>query len=530
MADRQGRRANLLVAAMQLVRIARRPAPRLPAWLRKPATDFQRLHELKVELRARGLRTVCESARCPNIHECFGRRSATFMILGNSCTRTCGFCAVPQGRGETLDRGEPRQVAAMAARMGLRYVVITSVNRDDLPDGGSTHFAATVRAVQARAARGSSRSSCSRFLRRPAGRGPPARRRARRFQSQHGNRPRGFTAACAPQADYARSLAVLRFAKRHSPQKLTKSGLMVGLGETRTRCGACSTTCAGAGADIATIGQYLQPRRNRLPVEDFIRPEAFERYREYGEAAGFRAVFSGPFVRSSYMADIVEERAAGRHEPRPAAAPALAHRRSAARGTAASPRFPPGVAVVARAGLLAPLLAAVDRAPPRRRLLLGWLSGVVFWGGACYWVFPVMRDYAGIAAPAAAALYAAFAAVKGLHSAAFAALAGPLLGRPWAVPAIAALWTALEGSHQYLGFTWTQLGNAAPDFALPQIARLAPWTGVYGPSFVFAAVNAAVALAVMRRRFQPLAFSRRCCCRPSSRRCPSPAPAPKKPA
>ena len=154
---------------------------------------------------------------------------------------------------------------------------------------------------------------------------------------------------------------------------------------------------------------------------------------------------------------------------------------------------------------LAPLLAAVDRAPPRRRLLLGWLSGVVFWGGACYWVFPVMRDYAGIAAPAAAALYAAFAAVKGLHSAAFAALAGPLLGRPWAVPAIAALWTAIEGSHQYLGFTWTQLGNAAPDFALPQIARLAPWTGVYGPSFVFAAVNAAVALAVMRRRFQPLA-------------------------
>ncbi len=153
---------------------------------------------------------------------------------------------------------------------------------------------------------------------------------------------------------------------------------------------------------------------------------------------------------------------------------------------------------------LVPLLLALDRAPPRRRLLLGWLSGVVFWGGACSWVFPVMRDYAGIAAPAAAALYAAFAAVKGLHAAAFAAFAGPLLRRPWAAPAVAALWTAVEGSHQYLGFTWTQLGNAAPDFAFPHVARLAPWSGVYGPSFVFAAGNAAAALALLRRRFQPL--------------------------
>lgn len=155
---------------------------------------------------------------------------------------------------------------------------------------------------------------------------------------------------------------------------------------------------------------------------------------------------------------------------------------------------------------LIPLLTAIDAAPPRRRFLLGWLSGVVFWGGACYWIFPVMRDYAGIAAPAAAALYAAFAGVKGLHSGVFAVLAGPLLRRPWAAPAIAALWVALEGSHQYLGFTWTQLGNAAPDFAIPQIARLAPWTGVYGPSFLFALVNAAAALAVIKRRFEPLLY------------------------
>ena len=295
---------------MQLVRIARRPAPRLPAWLRKPATDFQRLHELKVELRARGLCTVCESARCPNIHECFGRRSATFMILGNSCTRTCGFCAVPQGRGETLDRGEPRQVAAMAARMGLRYVVITSVNRDDLPDGGSTHFAATVRAVKdalpAAQVEVLAPDFCGdlRAAARLLDAAPDVFNHNMETVARLYRRVR-------PQADYARSLAVLRFAKRHSPQKLTKSGLMVGLGETEDEVRRLLDDLRGAGADIATIGQYLQPRRNRLPVEDFIRLEAFERYREYGEAAGFRAVFSGPFVRSSYMADIVEERAAG---------------------------------------------------------------------------------------------------------------------------------------------------------------------------------------------------------------------------
>lgn len=295
---------------MQLATIARRRAPRLPAWLRKPATDFQALHDLKSELRARGLHTVCESARCPNIHECFGRKTATFMILGNRCTRTCGFCAVPQGRGEALDGGEPRQVAAMAARMGLRYVVITSVNRDDLPDGGSTHFAETVRAVRRALPAAQVEVLVPDFCGdlRAAARVLDA---APDVFNHNMETVARLYRRVRPQADYARSLEILCFAKRSAPRMLTKSGLMVGLGESEDETRRLLDDLRAAGADVATVGQYLQPRRNRLPVEEFIRPEAFERYREYGESIGFRAVFSGPFVRSSYMADIVENRAAG---------------------------------------------------------------------------------------------------------------------------------------------------------------------------------------------------------------------------
>ncbi len=155
---------------------------------------------------------------------------------------------------------------------------------------------------------------------------------------------------------------------------------------------------------------------------------------------------------------------------------------------------------------LVPLLTTLESATARQRFLLGWASGVAFWAGACYWIYPVMRDYASIASPVAALLFIAFAIVKGLHAGVFAWLAGPLLKRPWAVPAVAALWVAIEGSHQYLGFTWTQLGNAAPDFVIPQIVRLAPWTGVYGPSFVFAWMNAAIALAIVTRRLKPLLY------------------------
>ena len=297
---------------MDLVRIdevsANRRPPRLPEWLRKPETHFGALHELKVELRNRGLHTVCESARCPNIHECFARKAATFMILGNTCTRTCGFCAVPQGSPDELASDEPEQVAAMSQRMGLRHVVITSVNRDDLPDGGSAHFAATVRAVKRALPQARVEVLVPDFL-------GDLDAVARVLDSgcdvfNHNMETVAWLyPRVRPQAVYGRSLEVLRFARRRAGQVLTKSGLMVGLGESAADVQELLRDLRAAETQIVTIGQYLQPKRRRLRVEAYVRPEVFEQYREYGEELGFRAVFSGPLVRSSYMAESVEAQA-----------------------------------------------------------------------------------------------------------------------------------------------------------------------------------------------------------------------------
>ena len=294
---------------MSLIQIAagvRRPVERLPEWLRKPETAASAVHDLKVELRERRLHTVCESARCPNMHDCFSRKTATFMILGNVCTRRCGFCAVPQGAGSALDADEPRHVAEMAARMGLRYVVITSVNRDELPDGGSAHFAKTVRETR-RALPGAKVEVLTpdflgdeQAVARVLDAGPDVFNHNMETVSRLYSRVR-------PQAVYQRSLDVLAYANRSRPDVLTKSGLMVGLGATREQVRQWLRDLRGASVDVATIGQYLQPRRNRLPVEEFVTPAQFDEYREYGESIGFRNVFSGPFVRSSYMADLVAE-------------------------------------------------------------------------------------------------------------------------------------------------------------------------------------------------------------------------------
>ena len=279
--------------------------PRLPDWLRKGRTDFRALHGLKVELRRRKLHTVCESARCPNIHECFSRKAATFMILGNICTRTCGFCAVPQGIPGALDPDEPRQVAEMAASMGLRYVVITSVNRDDLHDGGSAHFAETIRQVRTALPDAKVEVLTPDFrgdfeaLARLLGAGPDV-------FNHNMETVRRLYRRVRPQADYKQSLEVLARARRLAPEVMTKSGLMAGLGETKEEVRQLLADLREAGADVATIGQYLQPKRRRLPVAEFIPPATFDEYREYGESIGFRAVFSGPLVRSSYMAESIE--------------------------------------------------------------------------------------------------------------------------------------------------------------------------------------------------------------------------------
>lgn len=288
---------------------------RLPEWLRKGRTHFESVHQLKTELRGRKLHTVCESARCPNMHECFHRGTATFMILGNLCTRGCGFCSVPKGspakKEFALDPDEPRQVAEMASRMQLRYVVITSVNRDDLPDGGSAHFAETVRRV--RQALPAARVEvltpdfCGDFeaVARVLDAGPDV------FNHNMETVPRLYRRV-RPQADYRRSLAVLRFARDYA-RALTKSGFMVGLGERPEEVHKLLDDLAAAGADVATIGQYLQPTRRNLPVAEFVRPEQFDAYREYGLSTGFKMVFSGPLVRSSYMAEQVNERAVRAH-------------------------------------------------------------------------------------------------------------------------------------------------------------------------------------------------------------------------
>ena len=285
--------------------------PRLPEWLRKGTTHFTAVHDLKKDLRRWNLHTVCESARCPNMHECFHRGAATFMILGNLCTRGCGFCSVPKGSPHkkefTLDSNEPANVARMAARMKLRYVVITSVNRDDLPDGGSRHFAQTVREV--RKALPSARIEvltpdfCGDLdaVARVLDAAPDVFNHNMETVGRLYRRVR-------PQANYRQSLDVLRFAKEYRGV-LTKSGLMVGLGETPEEVEQLLRDLVAARVDVATIGQYLQPTRRNLSVASYITPGQFEAYRSFGLSIGFKMVFSGPLVRSSYMADLVNEEA-----------------------------------------------------------------------------------------------------------------------------------------------------------------------------------------------------------------------------
>jgi lipoyl synthase len=296
---------------MDLVQIDR-PQPRLPEWLRKSATHFQSVTELKQELRRLRLHTVCESARCPNIHECFHRGAATFMILGNLCTRGCGFCSVPKGspakREFVTDPNEPDNVARQAQAMKLRYVVITSVNRDDLPDGGSEHWAETVRAVRKALPEARVEVLTPDFcgdmdaVARVLDAGPHV------FNHNMETVARLYTRV-RPQANYRQSLDVLRFGKRYRPEAMTKSGLMVGLGEQESEVNDVLADLAANDVDVATIGQYLQPTRRNLRVAEFVPPEKFKRYQKAGISAGLKMVFSGPFVRSSYMADMVNEHA-----------------------------------------------------------------------------------------------------------------------------------------------------------------------------------------------------------------------------
>jgi lipoic acid synthetase len=284
--------------------------PRLPEWLRKPQRNVEADHDLKKMLRTRGLHTVCEEARCPNRNDCFARGAATFMILGDVCSRSCGFCSVKTGRGTPVEQlsDEPEQVAEAAAQLKLRYVVITSVNRDELPDGGANHFARTIQAVRRRLPDSRIEVLTPDFKGDRRSLGVVLDAKPDTFNHNVETVPRLYHRV-RPQANYRQSLDVLRAARGYSSGVLTKSGFMVGLGETRGEVKRLLEDLLDQGVNVATIGQYLQPTRAHLPVEEYVHPEVFTEYEEYGERLGFRAVFSGPLVRSSYMAEVVSERA-----------------------------------------------------------------------------------------------------------------------------------------------------------------------------------------------------------------------------
>jgi lipoic acid synthetase len=266
-------------------------------------------------MRAKSLHTVCEEARCPNIGDCWSRGTATFMILGDTCTRSCGFCAVKTGRPETLDRGEPRRVAVAVQQMGLRHAVITSVNRDELDDGGAGIFAETIRKVRQFSPGTTIEVLIPDFKGDEAALRTVAEAKPEILNHNTETVPRLYRRV-RPQAEYPRSLELLARAKAMDPEGLTKSGVMVGLGEARDELEAVFEDLAARSVDILTVGQYLRPTPAHLPVERYWHPDEFADLREAALRMGFRHVESGPLVRSSYHA---EEQAGGAMRPREAA-------------------------------------------------------------------------------------------------------------------------------------------------------------------------------------------------------------------
>lgn len=281
------------------------PLPK-PVWIRTrlPAgVALERFAEVKAVLRAQGLHTVCEEATCPNIHECFGKGTATFMILGDLCTRRCPFCDVAHGRPLPPDPEEPQRLAETVAALRLRYVVVTSVDRDDLADGGAGHFAATIAAIRARSPATKIEVLVPDFRGRLE-RALDAFAEALPDVLNHNLEtvPRLYRAA-RPGADYPHSLRLLAEFKARYPQVITKSGLMVGLGETDEEIDAVLRDLRAHGCEMVTIGQYLQPSPAHLPVARYVAPEAFARWEALAASLGFLHAACGPLVRSSYWAD-----------------------------------------------------------------------------------------------------------------------------------------------------------------------------------------------------------------------------------
>lgn len=280
---------------------------RLPAWLRRElprggGSHFtsQLLSELKLE-------TVCENAKCPNRMECYSHKTATFMILGNVCTRPCGFCSVARGRPESLQADEPERVAEAAHRLALKHVVITSVTRDDLPDGGGEHFYQCVLAVRKKTG-ATIEVLTPDFVRHKHGLDRVIDSAPEVFNHNMETVPRLYRKVRGPKSEYAWTLELLRHIKRRNASIRTKSGLMLGLGETRDELLDCLADLRQADCDYLTLGQYLQPGKQYLPVQRYVPPAEFDELKSIAKSMGFAKVASGPFVRSSYHArDMAED-------------------------------------------------------------------------------------------------------------------------------------------------------------------------------------------------------------------------------
>ncbi len=278
------------------------PIQRKPDWIRVKAPNHPIYHETRALMRENRLVTVCEEAACPNIGECWSQRHATMMIMGDTCTRACSFCNVRTGQPGPLDADEPRRVAEAVAKLGLRHVVITSVDRDDLRDGGAAHFAAVIRAIRAAAPGTTVEVLTPDFLRKPGGTEVVADARPDVFNHNLETVPRLYP-SIRPGARYYQSLRLLDRVKSVDPTIFTKSGLMLGLGEQRAEIHQVMDDLRVADVDFLTLGQYLQPTVKHAAVDRFVPPEEFADYAAMARSKGFLMVSATPLTRSSYHAD-----------------------------------------------------------------------------------------------------------------------------------------------------------------------------------------------------------------------------------
>lgn len=307
MTDRKIRETGGNKTARNPIKIHPVAALKKPSWIRTKLPTSQRFQDIKSILRKNSLFTVCEEASCPNIGECFSKGTATFMILGDMCTRRCPFCDVAHGRPEPADPAEPKRLAETISSLGLSYVVITSVDRDDLRDGGATHFVDCIKQIRLKCPQTKIEILTPDFR----GRLDKALNILSESPPDVMNHnletvPRLYRKA-RPGASYENSLNLLLEFKKHHPNVLTKSGLMVGLGETDEEITSVLDDLNEKLVDMVTIGQYLQPTNGHLPVERFVHPDQFEKFKIYGDKLGFKHVASGPLVRSSYHADLQAE-------------------------------------------------------------------------------------------------------------------------------------------------------------------------------------------------------------------------------